>query len=140
MSRAKIGYRVKPKPQQLDVHKERDAAAAEAARRYCPEPDCVVELRPWQKAHAGLHSAGPLDQWRRRRQEAASWTLFKLPEVGPWMWGRVDVGDRFRLGNLGEVKDAALGRVIFTHCSPEDIDVYERTIGALQAGRSIVGV
>lgn len=114
--------RRKVRPQQLAVLRDRDAVAADAVRRYCTELGCAIELQPWEKTHRGLH---------RRENTWAGLTQ------RPWMWGKV--GQPFRLGDIADLKDAALGRVIFTNCRPEDIDAYERTITALQSGRSIVG-
>lgn len=112
--------RVKARPQQLTALKDRDAAAADAVRRYCPETPCVIELPPWAATHPGLHRRATLDTWR--------------PDSGPLMWGRV--GSPYRVGNLNEVRDAALGMIVAKYSAPEDIDLFEDTIRRLEQTRA----
>lgn len=113
--------RVRRRPQ-LEALKERDQVAADTARRYCPETGCVIELKPWERSHLGLHRRCEFDDWGH-------------DGVWPWMWGKV--GTPFRLGDLHEVRDAALGMVVAAHSRPEDIDEYETVVRRLQAGHGV---
>lgn len=124
--------RVRRRPQ-LEALKERDQVAADTARRYCPETDCVIELKPWERTHRGLHRCATYDEYEA--WEGAPGHLRPSHFDSPWMWGKV--GTPFRLGDLHEVRDAALGMVVAAHSRPEDIDEYEAVVRRLQAGMAV---
>lgn len=129
--------RPRVRPQQLIALKERETVAADAVRRYCPEPGCVIELPPWAATHPGLHrrcTFEEYDQAAKGQQEAArvgvhfpDWIYGK---TRPWMWGRV--GQPYRLGDLREIKDQALGMVVARHCDPAELDQFEATIRQME--------
>jgi hypothetical protein len=129
--------RQRARPQQLTALKERETVAADAVRRYCPEPDCVIELPPWAAAHPGLHRRCTFEQYDRAAKglRAASRIGAVFPDwiygkTSPWMWGRV--GQPYRLGDLREIKDQALGMVVARHCDPADLDGFEATIRQME--------